>query len=492
MERNPDTAGPLGDLPPETFRRYGHEIVDWITEYLSHPDEFPVLSRSLPGDIERSLPAAPPDTGESMAEILTDFHNIIVPGVTHWNHPAFFAYFATTGSEPGILAEMLAAALNVNGMLWRTSPAATELETRVLDWLRQMVGLPQSFEGVIFDTASISSLVAIAAAREAAGLRIRELGMSGRGDVPSLRLYCSEHAHSSIEKDAITLGIGAAGVRKIAVDVALRMDPAQLEQAIQDDLAAGHRPFCVVGTVGTTSTTSIDPVPAIAAIAHRYDLWLHVDAAYAGVAAIVPEMRWVLDGCEHADSIVINPHKWLFTPVDLSTLFSPRLDSVRAAFSLVPDYLKTSEGESVRDYMNYGPQLGRRFRALKLWFVIRTYGQRGIVERLREHVRLAALFESWVADAPDWEILAPVHFSTVCFRWSPPGVSPGERNELNVAIEDALNGSGIAFISHTILHGEVTLRLAIGHLLTEERHLRQTWTFLQEASAEVWDARAQA
>src|SRR5947209_7021256 len=331
---------------------------------------------------------------------------------------------------------MLSAALNVNGMLWRTSPSATELETVTLDWLRQLIGLSEAFEGVIYDTASISTLVAIAAAREALGFGIRERGMAGRQDVPPLMLYCSEQSHSSIEKDAITLGIGQDNVRKMPTDDAFRMDVTALRQAVRDDLANGRRPFCVVAAVGTTSTTSVDPVPAIADVALEHGMWLHVDAAYAGAAAVLPEMQWLMHGVDRADSVVVNPHKWLFTPVDLSAFYSRRLDVVRDAFSLVPEYLRTSESDTVRNYMDYGPQLGRRFRALKLWFVLRSFGREGIIARLRNHMRLARHFSEWVQEDTDWEIVAPTVFSTVVFRACPAGLPPERRDELNRAIED--------------------------------------------------------
>ncbi|HEX6507549.1 MAG TPA: pyridoxal-dependent decarboxylase, partial [Chloroflexota bacterium] len=438
------------DMPAESFRESGHRVVNWLADYFEHVEEFSVLSRNRPGDIVSALPPSAPERGEDMDTILRDFERVILPGITHWNHPAFFAYFAVTGSAPGVLAEFLAAGLNVNAMLWRTSPAATELEAATLDWLRQMVGLPNSFEGVIYDTASISSLVAIAAAREAIGKEIRQRGMAGRSDLPSLRLYCSDQAHSSIEKDAITLGIGQDGVRKIGTDAQFRLDVEELKSAIARDLADGRLPFCVVATVGTTSTTSIDPVAAIADICQRHHLWLHVDAAYGGMAAILPEMRWVLNGVERADSVVVNPHKWLFTPIDLSAFYSRRLDVVADAFSLVPAYLRTSEGDEVRNYMNYGPQLGRRFRALKLWFVLRSFGREGIIIRLREHIRLARLFTDWISGDPDWELMAPTTFSTVCFRFHPAKVHDG-LDELNVAIEEAINATGEAFISHTVL-----------------------------------------
>ncbi|HLJ69108.1 MAG TPA: pyridoxal-dependent decarboxylase [Chloroflexota bacterium] len=470
-----------GDMPPEDLRRYGEQIVSWLAGYFEELEHFPVLSQMQPGEIRRALPTSAPESPESMDTILRDFEEIILPGVTHWNHPSFFAYFAITGSAPGILAEMLAAGLNVNAMLWRTSPAATELEMTALDWLRQLIGLPPEFEGVIYDTASISSLVAMAAAREAAGLHIRERGMAGRSDLPPLRLYCSEQAHSSIEKDAITLGIGQEGVRKIPTDDEFRLDPMALRHAIDRDLAAGCRPFCVVATVGTTSTTSIDPVPEIANICQEHGIWLHVDAAYGGAAAIVPEMRWVLAGADRADSLVVNPHKWLFTPVDCSVFYSRRLETVRAAFSLVPAYLQTAEGDAVRDYMNYGPQLGRRFRALKLWFVLRAYGREGIIARLNEHIRLARLFERWLRQDADWEVVAPVPFSTVCFRAHPRGVPEADLDRLNAAIEQIVNSRGRVFLSHTELNGRYILRLAVGNLRTEERHLHTAWDELRAA-----------
>jgi aromatic-L-amino-acid/L-tryptophan decarboxylase len=480
-----DAAGPadMGDMSPELFRQYGYQIVDWLADYFSSDNQYPVLSRARPGEIRQGLPTTAPDAGEDMGAILNDFEQIILPGITHWNHPSFFAYFAITGSAPGVLAEILAAGLNVNAMMWRTSPAASELEETVLDWLRTLLGLPRSFEGVIYDTASISSLVAIAAAREATGLDVRREGLAGRPELPRFRLYCSEQAHSSIEKDAITLGIGQTGVRKIPTDDEFRMDPSALAAAIQDDLSHGWKPFCVVATVGTTSTTSIDPVSAIADLCERHNLWLHVDAAYGGVAAILPEMRWIMDGVERADSLVVNPHKWLFTPVDLSAFYCRRLDVVKEAFSLVPEYLRSVEADEVRDYMNYGPQLGRRFRALKLWFVLRTFGKDGITVRLRRHIALAQSFSAWVNADPDWELMAPAPFSTVSFRASPTHMVEERLNALNEAVEAHVNTTGDAFIAHTILNGKVVLRLAIGNLRTEERHVLAVWELLRAALA---------
>ena len=482
-ERPNDGSAALGDMDPEAFRRHGHQLVDWLADYLAAPERYPVLSRVAPGAIKQELPSSPPGAPEEMSRILADFERTIMPGITHWNHPAFFAYFSITGSGPGILGELLTAGLNVNGMLWKTSPAATELEELTLDWLRQMLGLPAALRGIIMDTASISTLVAIAAAREALDLDIRREGMAGRPDLPRLGLYTSEQAHSSVEKAAITLGLGQASVRKIATDDDWRMDPRALAAAVEQDIVAGRRPFCVVATVGTTSTTSIDPVPAIAELCRRHQLWLHVDGAYGATAAIVPEMRAVLDGCEHADSIVVNPHKWLFTPIDCSVLYVRDPDLLQRAFSLVPEYLRTGAGD-VTDYMNWGVQLGRRFRALKLWMVIRYFGREGLAARIRQHVALAQQFAGWIDTAPEWERLAPVPFSTVCFRARPHGIhDEGVLEHLNAALMDAVNATGEVYLSHTKLNGVYALRLAVGNLRTTEQHVARAWELLRAAFA---------
>jgi aromatic-L-amino-acid/L-tryptophan decarboxylase len=477
----PDAPPPHpGDMPPDEFREHGYEVIDWIADYFAGIDEYPVLARVKPGETAARLPREAPEEPVGMDEILRDFEEVVVPGTTHWNHPGFLAYFGISGSAPGVLGETLAAALNVNAMLWRTGPSATELEERSLDWLRQMLGLPEGFHGHIQDTASSSTLVAIAGARDALGLDVRDEGLAGR-DLPRLRLYCSSEAHSSVEKAGITLGIGRAGTRRIPTDEAFRMDVAALRRAIEEDVAAGVKPFCVVATVGTTSTTSIDPVPEIAEVCREHGLWLHVDAAYGGAAAVVPEMRHVLEGCERADSLVMNPHKWLFVPVDCSALFLRRPEVVRRAFSLVPDYLTTPEGESVTNLMDYGNALGRRFRALKLWMVLRYFGRSGIADRLREHLRLAREFASWVEAEPRWELAAPVPFSTVCFRFRPSGVPEEKVDSINERILETVNASGEVFLSHTRLHGRFVLRVAIGNLRTTERHIRRAWELLRAA-----------
>jgi aromatic-L-amino-acid decarboxylase len=477
-----DQARVPGDMDPESFRRYGHELVEWIGSYLAGSERYPVLSRVAPGDVRDALPGCPPEHGEDFASILADFERVILPGITHWNHPGFFAYFAITGSAPGVLAEFLSAALNAQGMLWRTSPAVTELEEVALGWLRQLMGLPAAFEGVIYDTASVSSLHALAAARHAAVPEVRERGLAGRPDVPPLRVYCSEHAHSSIDKAVMALGLGHQALRKIPADAEFRLRADRLREAIAEDRAAGLLPIAVVATVGTTSSTSVDPVPAIADICAAESLWLHVDAAYAGVAAIVPEHRHVLAGCDRADSLVVNPHKWLFTPFDLSAFFSPRMDTLRAAFSLTPEYLRTAEANGVRNLMDTGVQLGRRFRALKLWMILRYFGASGIRERLAAHMALATTFAGWVDAHPDFERLAPVPFSVVCFRYSPRDrtLTEAELEALNARLLDAVNQSGEVFLSHTKLDGRYALRMAIGHIRTTERHVRRAWDLLQE------------
>src|SRR6267143_844515 len=409
----------LGDMSAEEFRRFGHEIIDWIADYFEHIEDLPVLAQIEPGELRAQLPSSPPQAGKSMEAILDDVDRLIVPALTHWSHPSFFAYFATSTSAPGIFGELLSAAFDVKSMLWRTSPAATELEEVVLDWLRQMIGLDDGMIGIIYDTASVSSMHAIAAAREGVELRIREEGMSGRKDLPLLRVYVSEQAHSSIEKGVITLGLGQRGLRKIPTDSEFRMDVKALEAAIEEDKANGFVPFCIVATVGTTSTSSIDPIPEIVPICEEHELWLHVDAAYAGSAAVVPELRHILKGCERADSLVVNPHKWLFVPFDLSVLYCRHMDLLRRAFSLVPEYLRTPEQENVRSGSDYGIQLGRRFRALKLWMIISYFGHEGLAARIREHCRLAKLFASWVEQSPNWELMAPLPLALVCFRACP-------------------------------------------------------------------------
>ena len=466
-------------MDPDAFRREAHRLADWIADYLDDPARYPVLSQVRPGDIRDALPDAAPEQGESFDRIFDDFERVILPGITHWNHPGFFAYFSITGSGPGILAEFLSAALNVQAMLWRTSPAATELEEVVLTWLRKLIGLPDAFEGVIYDTASISTLHALAAAREAAVARVRTHGLTGRTDVPQVRVYCSDQAHSSVDKAVILLGLGQDSLRKIPVDGNFRMEPDALASAIEEDVRSGRLPLAVIATIGTTSSTSVDPLSAIVDICVKARVWLHVDAAYAGAAAMVPGYEWILRGADHADSLVINPHKWLFTPFDLSVLYCRRMDVVREAFALTPEYLQTSEGTAgVRNLMDTGIQLGRRFRALKLWMVLRHFGAQGLRERLTEHMRLAREFASWVERSDVFVLAAPVPFSVVCFRLR------GDASDARHAeILDRVNASGEVFLSHTKLDGRYVLRLAVGNLRTTAQHTQRAWELLKLAAS---------
>jgi aromatic-L-amino-acid decarboxylase len=482
------------DLPTAELLRAGERALEWIAGYLEHPERFPVLAQVEPGALTALLPRSAPDDPEPLDRILDDFERLIVPAITHWNHPGFMGYFGISGSIPGILGELLTAALNVNAMLWRTSPAGTELEEVALRWLGEMLGLGPDFQGGIQDTASTSTLTALAAAREAVpGLDVRVKGLAGRPEVGPLVLYASAEAHSSVDRAAIVLGLGTSGVSKVAVDEQYRMDVGDLERRIAADRAAGRLPFAVVATVGTTSTTSIDPVPEIAAVCARENLWLHVDAAYGGAAAVLPEMRHVLAGCDRADSLVVNPHKWIFIPVDCSALYCRRPDVLTGATSLVPEYLRTAEAGQARNLMDWGHPLGRRFRALKLWMVLRAYGREGIMARIREHLRLAQVAAALVDEADDLERLAPVPFSTVCLRALPRDLRArtGEEavehylSRLNMQTLEAVNKSGEVFLSHTGLRGRTAIRLAIGNLRTEERHVRRGIALVREHASRL-------
>jgi aromatic-L-amino-acid decarboxylase len=456
----------------DEFRRAGHEAIEWIAGYLEHQRDYPVLPKIRPGELIDALPRSAPECGESFEAILEDFRKLIVPATTLWNHPRFMAYFPSAASTPAILGELLTSALNTNAIHWKTSPSSTELEQVSLGWLRQWMQLPDDFFGVIFDTASVSSFHAIAAAREMADPEARENGAR-----PGLTLYASDQAHSSIEKDAIALGIGQRNVRKIPSDAEFRMKPAALAEAIEQDLKAGKRPFCVVATVGTTSTTSIDPVDEIAEIAEHYNLWLHVDAAYAGAACIVPELRPMFTGVERAHSLVVNAHKWLFIPMDLSAFFTRRPDILRHAFSLVPEYLRTAEDPRAVNLMDYGVPLGRRFRSLKLWFALRYFGREGIIEVLRSHVRWAREFADLVDADPRFERVAPAPLSAVCFRYK-------GSDEENQALVDRINATGRYFLSHTVLNDRFVARLAIGNLATTREDVLEAWDHIR-ASVET-------
>jgi aromatic-L-amino-acid/L-tryptophan decarboxylase len=483
----------VGDMDPASFRRHGYAVIDWIADYLEGVGDLPVRATITPGAIRDALPATPPEAPEPFGDALRDLDEILLPGITHWNHPAFHAYFAITGSGPGILGEALAAALNVNGMLWRTSPSATELEEHVVDWLRQLLGLPDGLRGMLTDTASMSTLLALAAAREATDLDIRQRGLAGRADVPLLRVYTSEQAHSSVEKAVITLGLGRDGVRPIPTDNAFRMDPAALEDAIAEDTRFGYRPMAIVPTVGTTSTTSIDPVAAIADVRDRavetlgHGIWLHVDGAYGGIAAICDELRWVLDGVDRADSFVTNPHKWLFTPIDASVLLVRDPSVFVRAFSLVPEYLTTDDGD-VTDFMDWGVQLGRRFRALKLWLVLRYFGAEGLRARIRAHVAQARRVAAHVDAHPQLERMAPAPLSTVCFRSVVDGEDDAEADRRNRALLERVNATGRVYLSHTVLDERFVLRIALGSLRTTDTRLAETLEVIDRALADLLDA----
>jgi len=466
-------------MPSDVFKKTGGRIIERIAEYFEKLDEYPVLSNNSPGELTGKLPVSPPEKGEDFDAILKDVDELIFPAVTHWNHPNFHGLFSTSTSAPGIFGELFAAAFDMKAMLWRTSPASTELEPVVLDWLRQMMGMPETFKGLIYDTASISTLHALAMAREKLNLRIREDGMSGRSDLPLLRVYLSEHAHSSVDKAVILLGLGQRSMVKIPTNDAFEMDVAKLKEAIEKDIAAGYLPMCVIATVGTTSTTSVDDLDEIGPICKEKNIFLHVDAAYAGSAMILPELQHHLSGIGYADSLVTNPHKWLFTPFDLSVLFVRDLDLLKKTFSLVAEYLKVAE--IVQNQMDYGIQLGRRFRSLKLWFVIRYFGREGLISRIRDHIRLANLFAEKIREAKDFELMAPVPFALVCFRACPSGVS--DLDDYNDRLMNHINASGEAYLSPTKINGQTVLRLSIGSIHVEDKHIEKIWRLLNEAVA---------
>jgi aromatic-L-amino-acid decarboxylase len=449
-----------------------HRVADLVADYVEKVGGLPVLPRVAPGEVAGALPSAPPAEGEPLDRLLDDYQRLIEPNVTHWNHPGFLAYFATTASAPGIVGEALAAALNVNAMLWRTSVAATELEERVCDWMRQMMELPADFTGHINDTASSGTLVALAAARHALpGLDVRRRGMAGRPDLPRLVLYAGDQAHSSVDKAAIVLGIGQDNVRRVASDDEFRLSVPALAAAIARDRAAGCLPLAVVATAGSTSTTSVDPVAEIAELCRAERIWLHVDAAYAGSAAICPELRARMPGLGHADSLVVNPHKWLFTPVDCSLLYVRDPALLRAAFSLVAEYLRTGES-GVTNLMDYGFQLGRRFRALKLWMVIRAFGADGLRRRIRSHCAMARDLAARLGAEPGFELAAPVPFAVVCFRARlRPGADAAAEDRFNERLLAEVNACGPFLLSHTVLRGRLVLRIAIGNLRTRPEQL---------------------
>ncbi|MFN2511666.1 MAG: aspartate aminotransferase family protein [Pyrinomonadaceae bacterium] len=479
------SADTLGDLPEEQFRSALHQTADWSINYRSSIGGRVISQHGKPGEVSDSLPSTIPTLPIPLEDILADFDRLILPNLVHWGHPSFLGYFGSTTTAPGILGEMIAATLNVSAMTWATSPAATELESVILQWLRRLLHLPANFFGVVYDTASVATLHALAAARESLPLNIRALGLCGRNDLPRLRIYASNQAHSSIVKAAITLGIGEANVRRIKSDDFFRMDLNSLKLAVQHDRSAGYQPLAVVATVGTTSAAAVDPVPEIAAFCNSEKIWLHVDAAYGGAMALLPEGRQFMDGVAAADSVVVNPHKWLFVPLDFSALYTTHPDLLRGVFSLVPEYLRGDADQAEINYMDYGLQLGRRFRALKAWMVFSAFGETGLVARIREHIRLAKLFASWVESDPDFELLAPVHMGVVCFRAVyDEGLDKdsflGEYNTFNQAVVKTVNATGRAYITYTVLGEKVAMRIAIGNVLTTEQHLADVYRLIKQ------------
>ena len=477
---------PLGDFGDEEMRAQLHRVADWIADYRGTIEQRAIVPGVKPGEIAAGFAPHAPHAGASMDVMMRELDALIMPGIVHWGHPAFLGYFGSTSNGPALLGEMIAAALNVSAMTWRTSPAATELEGVVLTWIREMIGLPDAFMGIVYDTASVALMHALAAAREVAGSEIRTRGLAGREELRAFRVYASDQAHSSVEKAMIVLGLGEENVVRVRSDESFRMDVRELERAIASDVAAGLRPMAVVATVGTTSTASIDPVAEIADVCTKCGVWLHVDAAYGGALAMLPERRYVMAGAERADSVVVNGHKWLFVPLDFSALYTRRPEVLRAVFALTPEYLRgDADASGAVDYMDYGIQLGRRFRALKAWMAIRSFGREGMEARIREHCRLAELFAGWVEGDPYYSTAAPVTMAVVCFRFSPPGVSEEEGDELNEQIVEAVNAGGDAYLTHTTLRGRRVMRIGVGNALTGERHLAHAWRLIRDEGARL-------
>jgi aromatic-L-amino-acid/L-tryptophan decarboxylase len=471
-------------MQPDEFRRHAHELADWMADYFETVASLPVTPSVGPGDIARQLPSLPPAEGESFQQIFGDFRDIILPGMTHWNHPGWFAYFPGNNSPPSVLAEMLTATLGAQCMSWATSPAATELEQVTMEWLRCMIGLPGHFVGVIQDTASTATLVALLSAREqATGHSAGLHGLAGTGT--RMSVYASTEAHSSIDKGVKLAGYGLNQLRRVPVDANYAMRPEALERMITEDIEAGTAPACVVATIGTTSSTAIDPVRRIGEITHRYGIWLHVDAAYAGVAAMVPELAHLFDGVEHADSFLFNPHKWMLVNFDCTAYYVRDKETLLRTFQLTPEYLRTAQDAEVVNYRDWGIQLGRRFRALKLWFVIRSYGVEGLRAMVRKHVALARELAEQIEKAPDFELMAPVPLGLVCFRYRPKGAAGAELDALNRELLTRVNATRRVHLTHTLLGGHYVIRMAIGQRATEQEQVQEAWRLVQEAAGSL-------
>jgi len=468
----------------QEFRKYAHEFVDWMADYLESLEKLPVKSQVKPGDIYRQIPDNPPDEGESMDEIFKDFQNIIIPGMTHWQSPNYFAYFTANSSYPSLLAEMLTSTMAAQCMVWETSPAAAELEEKVLNWLRDMIGLPKLFEGVIQDTASTATLVALLTAREKyTSYRINEIGFQANN---YFRIYCSSEAHSSIEKAVKMAGFGRRALVKVECDDTLAIKPESLLKCIKDDIRSGYIPLCVVAALGTTGTLAIDPLQPMAKICKKYDLWLHVDAAFAGTALVLPEQRGMIRGIEQVDSFVFNPHKWMFTNFDCSAYFVKDTESLVSTFEILPEYLKTGTHGKVKDYRDWGVQLGRRFRALKLWFVIRDFGVEGIRQKVQDHIDWARELGEQIQSEPGFELLDPQHLSLVCFRYRPKNVKSSDAvNKLNMALMQKINESGRIYLTHTRVSGLVTLRMVIAQTHVTRKHVQDAWYLIRQTAMKM-------
>jgi aromatic-L-amino-acid/L-tryptophan decarboxylase len=467
-------------MSPDEFRNHAHSLVEWMATYLENVGNYPVKASVKPGAIFQSLPPSPPSEAEPFENMMRDLEEVIMPGITHWQSPNFFAYFPANSSPPSVLAEMITATIGAQCMNWETSPAAAELEEKMMNWLREMTGLPQYFEGVIQDSASAATLAAIITAREKASeFATNESGLTS---LPVMRVYCSEQAHSSVEKAVKICGIGRRNLVRIGVKSDFSMDPELLKVAIDEDRLKGFVPCCVVATIGTTGTTAVDPLRPIGEICSENSIWLHVDAAMAGTALILPEFRWMIDGSEYIDSILFNPHKWMFTNFDCTAFFIKDAGSLIKTFEILPEYLKTRTRGQVNDYRDWGIPLGRRFRALKLWSVIRSYGTSGLQRRIREHIELAAKLKEMIANEPGFEILAPVIINVVCFRFAPAGYNEESLNILNEKLNHHLNDSGKIYLSHTSLNGKYSLRMVTGQTNVTFAHVEKAWQLIKETA----------
>ncbi|HET6527899.1 MAG TPA: aminotransferase class I/II-fold pyridoxal phosphate-dependent enzyme [Balneolaceae bacterium] len=466
------------------FRKQAHELVDWMADYFEEVENYPVSPNINPGEILAQLPGSAPEESEAFEAMFDDFKEIIMPGITHWQSPYFMGYFPANSSYPSVLGEMLTATLGAQCMSWLTSPAATELEERVMEWLRQLIDLPDSFTGVIQSTASTSTLCALLMAREkVSDFLINEQGFSGDH---KFKIYCSSETHSSIEKDVKIAGFGRQNLCKVAVDEHFAMKPEALEKAIRDDLEKGHQPAAVVATIGTTGSTAVDPLKVIAEICTKYDVFLHVDAAYSGTALALPEMRWMSEGVELADSFVFNPHKWMFTNFDCSAFYMKDESLLVRTFEILPEYLKTAEDERVKNYRDWGIPLGRRFRALKLWFVLRNFGVKGLREKLRYHISLAQNLKQKIKQHEDFELLAPAPLNLLCFRYHPGHISDEQKlNEWNEKLLAQIQQSGKLFLTHTKLTGKFTIRMVIGNTRVEQRHVDAAWKLIQSEAQKL-------